>query len=511
MNKIERIGIIDIGSNSIRLAIYEETDHTAHRIIEESKDSARLSQKIRSDDTLPDEDIGTIVQTLNHFKMLCEANQTAKIRAVATAAIRNARNSTEIIDKLQKGTGLDIEILSGSEEARLGFLGTINTIDIEDGFLIDIGGGSTEVTLFHNRAIVNSISFPFGSVNTTKKFTREGELDESDCKRIKSMVVEELMNEPWIASKKGLTLIGLGGTIRSIGKLDQRRKNYSLPLTHNYEMEAKVVDLLVEELSALPVEKRKKLEGLSKDRADIIVPGLLILQTIFHYIEAVSYRISGSGLREGLYFETISPKQPKVPNVLKYSVRNLLSLHPSVPLQHVEQVNKIALKLFDDLQTVHEYGPRIREFVDVASLLYRIGVTVLYYEYAKHTFYLMAHSRIDGLSHREILICALSASYKHKHRTRKMCLEYKDILTESDGQLIIKLGTLLQLAIALDRSETQPVQEIIAIPKKNILELNLKCTHLPMIEWREIQNLQRDFQREWNLQIVCEQPIISTK
>jgi exopolyphosphatase/guanosine-5'-triphosphate,3'-diphosphate pyrophosphatase len=503
MTNPKRIGIIDIGSNSIRLVINEETEHGAHHVIDESKESARLSEKIGADGTLKFEDQQALCQTLNYFKKICEANRTAIIRAVATAAIRNAVNSEEILSFVEQNTGLKIELLRGEEEARLGFLGMINSLDLQDGFLVDIGGGSTEISLFQNRNLVKSVSFPFGSVNTSKRYTRKGELNEEDMDDIRTMVENALEKQKsWLQSRKGLPLVGLGGSIRNICKLDQRQKKYSLPLTHNYDMEASSVDRLMEQLSTLSVENRKKVEGMSKDRADIIVPGLIILRTIFRFVGASHYKISGSGIRDGIYYETVFPHQPKIEHVLQHSVRNLLALHPSVPVVHVKHVNKLALKLFEEMKVIHTLGARSRDYLDVASLLYRIGVTVLYYEYAKHTFYLMAHSRIDGLSHREILICAFIASYKNKNRTKKMCLEYKDILSETDFYMIERLGMLLQLAIALDRSETQPIESFSAeIIRKDLL-LHLECSDWPVIEWRQVQLIQKEFKKIWDLQII---------
>jgi exopolyphosphatase/guanosine-5'-triphosphate,3'-diphosphate pyrophosphatase len=392
--------------------------------------------------------------------------------------------------------------LSGEEEARLGFLGMINTIDVSDGFLIDIGGGSTEITLFQNRMIIQNVSFPFGSVNTTKRFTSNGNLSTEDAERIRSMVEAALEKQAWLRGHNGMPLVGLGGTIRSICKLDQRQKKYSLPLTHNYDINAQTLDLMLQQLTPMSVENRKKVEGMSKDRADIIVPGLIILQTVFRFIGASHYKISGSGLRDGLYYETVFTSEPKVPDVLNHSVRNLLALHPSVPIVHIKHVNRLALKLYDDLQHYHTLDLRHRDYLNAASLLYRIGVTVLYYEYAKHTFYLMAHSRIDGLSHREILVCALIASYKNKNRTRKIYSEYKDILSDADFQLVVQLGMLLQLAIALDRSETQPIQNLSAHLNKKELALQLECSHSPIIESREIELLQKEFKKVWDLQII---------
>lgn len=511
MEHLQRMGIIDIGSNSIRLVIYEMNGTTSYRVIDESKEAARLSERIGGDGRLEDEDITSIVHTLEHFKMLCEANKTKRIRAVATAAVRNASNSQEIVRKLEEQTGIHVEILPGDEEARIGFLGMINTMDIQDGLLIDIGGGSTEVSLFIGRRLVNSVSFPFGSVNTTKKYTKNGQVDANDIAAMSQMILSWVEKEPWIRGHQGLPLIGLGGTIRSVCKLDQRARKYSLPMTHFYPMEASTVNRMLSELAPMPVEKRKKVDGMSSGRADIIVPGLVIMQTIFEFAGASHYIISGTGLRDGLFFETMNPDNPQLVDVLEHSVQNLLSLHPSVPARHVEQANRLALKLFDDLQGLHHLSTRTRSYLHVASLLYRIGVTVLYYDYLKHTYYLIAHSRLYGLNHREILICALIASFKNKSRTRQQYLEHKDILAESDCQLIIQLGTLLHLAIALDRSETQPIQRLTALHHRNELELRLECSHAPLIELREIRSISKDFKKVWGLNLVArEVPTAST-
>jgi exopolyphosphatase / guanosine-5'-triphosphate,3'-diphosphate pyrophosphatase len=499
METTSRIGIIDIGSNSVRLVIYEVSGKDAYRVIDESKESARLSEKIRQDGSLKREDAMGIVHILNHFRTLCQAHHTDKIRAVATAAIRNASNSAEIVGILKEETGIEVETLSGEMEARYGFLGMINSMDIQDGLLIDIGGGSTEVSLFLGRSLIHSVSFPFGSVNTTKRFTKDGVADADTAAKIRHMVLAALEKEPWIKGHQGLPLIGLGGTIRTLGKLDQRARKYSLPLAHQYQMEKGTIEQLLAALSTMPPEKRKKVDGMTGSRADIIVPGMLILQTVFDYSGASHYMVSGSGLRDGLFYDVLNPGQAQFSNVLEHSVRNLLALHPSVSLLHVEQVNRLALKLFDDLQGLHHLSIRSRAYLHVASLLYRIGITVFYYDYPKHTFYLIAHSRLYGLTHREVLICAMIASYKNKNRTRQLFLEHKDILTESDCLLVERLGSLLQLAVALDRSETQPVRRLTAIARTGGIRLQLECTHHPGIEIRETGTITKEFKKVWSL------------
>lgn len=501
---MERFGIIDIGSNSIRLVVYERTPEGAYRVIDETKEAARLSERLDKDGRISDADLTYIANTLRRFQLLCEHHGATRIRAAATAAVRNSPDRDKIVQTLNRETGLPIEVLSGEEEARLGFLGMINTIDLADGLVVDIGGGSTEVLLFRDRAVVNSVSFPFGAVNTMKRFGNDGDIDAEAAGRIADMVGKALADEPWIAAAAGLPLIGLGGTVRSLCKIDQRERKYSLPLTHHYQMTAEDTEEWVGRLLSLTYEQRKRIEGLSKDRADIIVPGLLILHTVFRAANASHYVVSGSGLRDGIFFETLRPEAPQFSDVLEHSVHNLLALHPAVSKKHVYQVERLAMKLFADLGEQHGLNHRAGTYLHVAALLYRIGITINFYNYQKHTYYLLAHSRVDGLTHREILLCALIASFKSEKRLRPLFAEHRDVLGEADFSMIVRLGALLQLAVALDRSATQPVAAVAAQPIGRELRLTVAYRHTWAIEKREVETLSKDFAKQWGFKLRIE-------
>ncbi|MBP1963659.1 Ppx/GppA phosphatase family protein [Paenibacillus aceris] len=511
MSSGTKIGIIDIGSNSIRLVIYEINELGAYRVISEHKDSARLSERIGYDGNLHSKDIISIVPILSHYALLCRVHEVQTVRAVATAAIRNAANSTDIIRVLEEQTGLQIEVLSGTEEARYGYLGVINTIDIRDALIIDIGGGSTEVTLLRNRTLVNSVSFPFGAVNTTRQFMKNANLTEQETVDIRRMVEEAITAHPWITQSPNLPMIGLGGTIRTLGKMSQKRAKYSLPLAHNYELKPGELRSFVTLLSSLPIEKRRKIDGLSKERSDIIVPGLIILDTLFQAANASQCIISGSGLRDGLFFETFNPKQPINQDVLESSIHNLLSLHPNGAEKHVRRVDQLAMQLYGKLAAHSDLEVGCQRYLHTAALLHRIGVSVHYYQYLKHTQYMIANARIDGLTHREIVICSLIATFKTKSRTHQQALAFKDILKESDEPLIVKLGTLLKLAIALDHSETQPVHELVVTRSETSLTLKLLCVHNPILELKELAAITKEFEKTWGLKLKTQAGVFSKK
>ncbi|SFM20849.1 exopolyphosphatase / guanosine-5'-triphosphate,3'-diphosphate pyrophosphatase [Paenibacillus sp. 1_12] len=500
MGNNRRIGIIDIGSNSIRLAIYEINDLHAHRVIGEFKQSARLSSRIGSDQILHAPDIRDIVAILIQFKQICMTNQVTEVRAAATAAIRNAANSQEIISQLLQESGTEIELLSGEDEAVIGFLGMSSSLDIEDGILVDIGGGSTEVSIFRNRKLEQSVSFPFGAVNTARKFSTDGSFNDDQLKNIRHMVLGAIAEEPWIEQNPQLPLVGMGGTIRSLSKISQKKRKYTLSRTHNYKMDAAEMEQLVKWLPSMSTDKRKKVDGLSKDRVDIIIPGMLILDTIFQAAKCSHYVISGAGLRDGLFQGKYLPvSQQSAPSILEQSTANLLGLHASAPIEHLKQVAGHAVLLYDALQGIHQYDNRMRICLHTAALLHRIGVSMNYYQFAKHSFYMIAHSPLNGLSHREILICAGIASYKTKGKVHQTYQQYKDVLHETDVDIITKLGTLLQIAIALDASETQAIASISAAVVGQHLHILAETQYNPSVEYREVDNVQKDFHKIWNL------------
>ncbi|RTE09242.1 Ppx/GppA family phosphatase [Paenibacillus whitsoniae] len=495
----QHIGIIDIGSNSIRLVLYEVNSFGAYRVVGEYKNSARLSERMGPDGLLPTKDILSIVPILAHYQRLCRLHGVGTIRVAATAAIRNSGNTADIVRLLQEHTGLHIEVLSGYEEARYGYLGVINAIDIRDCLIIDIGGGSTEVTLVQGRELIQSVSFPFGAVNTTRQFAKGDVLSEQASHNIRSMVVQAIAEHPWIRETPGLPMIGLGGTIRTLGKMSQRRKKHSLSLAHNYELRTGELREFLSLLSAMPLEKRKKIDGLSKDRADIMVPGLLIMDTIYEAAGASKVVISGSGLRDGLFYELFRPEQPVKPDVLEACLDNLLGLHPNAAVQHVRHVDRFAMQLYDALEATAGNGSsRDKELLHTAALMYRIGASVHYYQFLKHTQYVIQGVHLEGLSHREIVIASLLATFKTKSRTQQQALAHKDLLLESDLSLIVKLGILLKTAIALDISETQPVQELRVAKSGNLLTLHLVCTHDVGLELKELSNISKDLEKAWN-------------
>jgi exopolyphosphatase/guanosine-5'-triphosphate,3'-diphosphate pyrophosphatase len=493
-------GIIDIGSNTVRLSVYQLGENGAYRVVDQGRWAARLSQRMGSDGTLPDEVVNELAEVLRHYGRICEKHGASRVRAVATAAIRQAANRDDVIRQLQEATGITVDILSGEDEARIGSAAVLNSLTVANGFVIDIGGGSTEVTLIRDRKVVSAVSFPIGCVNTSARHhLGGGPVPRGKLADIQIEVKQLLDGETWITEHPGLPLIGLGGTVRAIAKLRQRESGYPFPLLHGYGLAAEEIDATLNDLSALSLEQRRKKPGLSKDRGDVIVPGLAILLGVIQQTRCSGLVVSGTGLRDGLFYETCLPHLRLAfgEDVLEESIRNLNALYPTAPHGHLEQVRRLAVSMYDRLRSEADFPEGSRRLLDAAARLFRIGAVVDYNDCAEHTFYMLMHTHWNGLSHREMIITAAIASYTGANALRRKLAPYRPMLREGDAEAIAKLGTLLQLACALDRSESQAISSLELRIKGSKLQLIAQADHSLPVETTEIESMAKEFKKNW--------------
>jgi exopolyphosphatase/guanosine-5'-triphosphate,3'-diphosphate pyrophosphatase len=499
-NKIT--GIIDIGSNTVRLAVYQLTENGAYRVLDQGRWSARLSQKMDAGGSLPDEAVDELGEVLRHFCRICRKYGAERIRAVATAAIRQAVNRDSIIRRLYSSTGLSIEILTGEDEARIGSRAMLNSLSLTDCFVVDIGGGSTEITLIRNRKVVSAVSFPIGCVNTSSRFALgDGLVSPSLLSDIQSEVRRMLSKEQWISRNPGIPLIGLGGTVRALGKLHQQETGYPFHQLHGYEILNSNVSKTLDSLAKISVEQRRKLPGLSKDRGDVIVPGLAILLGVVQQTQTSRLVVCGAGLRDGLFFETCLPhyESDSEDYVLEESIRNLNALYPVAPEGHLNQVRRLALTLYDQLASSTVIPAYSRLLLDTAARLFRIGAVIDFNDSADHTFYMLLHTHWNGLSHREMIITAAIASYRGSNPLRKKLAPYRIMLEDGDIEAIAKLGTLLQLAAALDRSESQAITKLELHVKGKKLQLTAHAGHPLPVEHMEVESCAKEIKKNWGV------------
>jgi len=477
--KQKKVAIIDLGSNSIRILIMKVYEDGAYKIADQGKEMVRLSENMGSEMTLKPEPIERTIYTLSLFKKIISSHNVDYVFPVATAALRNAKNRVEVLTKIKEETGFDFYVATGEDEAFFDYLGVVNTIDIKDCLIIDIGGGSTELAWVENWELKEAISLPYGAVILTEKFIGKGKCTVEKAEKIRRFMIEQLENIKWLNEVKKLPLVGLGGSIRALAKIDRKRIGFPLKNLHNYQMSSKEVNQAYERvLNAEDEEERKKIPGVGRDRADIIVGGLTPVKALMDYMKTDKLIISGNGLREGVFFkhylDDLSSGNNRVKDVLFHSVNNIL-LNYEVNISHSTHVQSLALTIFDQTRNLHKMGDDERMLLSVSALLHDIGLYVDYYNHQNHGFYLVLNSRINGLRNRELVMCAFIVGMHRNMEFKTDWKSYNMLIHKDDYKTIRQLGLFLRIAEMLDRDESGSVESIICQLDRKQLELELRA------------------------------------
>lgn len=486
---MDKIAVIDMGSNSIRMVIFQVAEEMYH-LIDDTKETVRLSEKMGAELMLKPQAMKRALATLTRFMKICRSRNVTTIIPITTAAVRQAKNQREFLSLVEQETGLRFRILTGHEEGYYGFLGIINSFAIEQGLTLDIGGGSSEVTFFTNRELQHSVSLPFGAITLTERF-------RDDANQLKQYLHKIFLEPSWIQGGLGVPLIGLGGTVRNIARIHRHLIGYPLESAHHYEMSKEQVDQTINHIASLSVQELQSLPGLSKDRADIILAGGLIVQTLMETSHSSSLLISGNGLREGLFFEYYYGDKDyrSGVEVTMSDVVNMMQVY-NVDINHSRHVAFLAVRLFDELRALHNWGEREKQLLLIAAYLHDVGVAVSFYEWHKHTFYVLLHSKFAGLTHRERLLVAMLASFKNKKKMREFVQPYLMILKPEDEETITKLSILLLMARAFDRALSKDIVDVTCKLQNKEIQITAMTTSPDIdLELKEANEFQPRFEK----------------
>ena len=298
---MERRAIIDIGSNSVRLIIYRIKGDSTFKVINEAKRTIRLGSYLREDDYLSESGLNILLKVLKVFKDICKRYEVLEIYVVATEAIRRSINKYDVCNKIKLDLGLEVNILSGLEEAKYGYLAIKNSMLEKNAVLLDLGGSSMEITLMENGEFKETISLPLGSIPLTKMFNN---LESKEMEiELNKFIYDRLQEISWLKKNNNLNVIGIGGIAKHIGRVSKGNEDYPKELLHNYSMTRDEISKIYAEFLKLPIKERSNFKGLSKKRAEIFAAPLGAILVILKYFDSEKYIISAIGLREGIIYE----------------------------------------------------------------------------------------------------------------------------------------------------------------------------------------------------------------
>ncbi len=460
-----RIAAIDVGSNSVHMIVCRIRPDLSFEVIDREKDMIRLGAGTLSRHALPEASLATAMQTLAKFRRLAESHGVDEIIAAATSAVREADNGGDFISAAKRQIGLRVRVISGTEEARLIHLAAGYAIGIGQrrAVVIDLGGGSTEITLGTAARCELGKSFKLGAIRLTERFAKRDPMTRADERRLVRHIQRETNTYLRAIRRRGFQrVIGTSGTIQALGALaaGAGRPDDIRRLTVN----AADISRLRKRLVGMPLEARLKIPGLDPRRADLSGVGAVIIDTLLAGLGAEELTLCDFALREGLVLDYMKRNTAHIrtaeryPDVRRRSVIELGERCNYWPV-HARQVARLSLALFDATQKQHGLGPQEREWLEYGAMLHDIGAHISYESHHKHSDYLIRNGGLRGFDPEEIEIIGLVARY-HRQATPKRTHEgYRD-LPRARRQTVKVLGAIVRLAEGLDRSHAQVVADL---------------------------------------------------
>lgn len=496
----EKIALIDIGSNTIRLVIFEITNDFNLYELQNIKTPTRLSQYLNENKTMSQDGIDALVQVIKTFVAVTEQYDVAQILPMATAAIRQSTNRADITQQVLEQTGISLQIVPEEKEAYFGSYAVTLSTETKDGVTVDIGGGSTEITYFENKEIVRYHSFPFGVVTLKQIFFGGKEHNnEKAIKKMTTYIQEAFSSLDWLYNL-GVPITAIGGSARSIANVHQRQTNYPLAGVHGYQMSREDLAQTLALFKSLTIPELQELDGLSQDRTDIIIPANSVFQALFDEVKAPTFIFSNKGLREGIIMDYLNNKSENQAfskeNTSTQSIYKLgLSYHTQDKV--ADQRGNLVSMLYEELCKggIMEKDRYIARLLQYGSYLYYLGIYVESGAVSQHTFYIISNSELNGFSHHERVSVALLASFKNRSLFNQYLEPFDSWFNTTYINQIKELGGIIKFANALNDSHLSVVKNITLTQKENGYELLLYYKGSIIAEeyraMRQLKHIQR--------------------
>ncbi len=479
-----RIAAIDIGTNSIHMIVVQVRPDLSFEVIDREKDMVRLGAGGLDGRSLTPTAVGAALQTLSKFKRIAESHKVDEIVAAATSATREAENGGDFIAEVDRLTGIRIRVISGTEEARLIHLAAGYGVDIggTTAVVVDIGGGSVEITLGTATHLTLGRSFKVGVIRLTEKFVKSDPLSGGDERRLIKHLNREMGSYiDQIVGRKFDRVIGTSGTILSLGLMAASAEHGQVvDDLRNRRVSAKALHRLRKHLIESDISERLVTPGMDPRRADLSVAGSVLFDTIVRRLGAGEFTLCDLALREGLVLDYIHRNSARIRKVERYPDvrrRSIVELGERCGYwsEHAQQVARLALNIFDQTRSVHALSDKEREWLEYGALLHDVGVHISYERHHRHSYYLIKNGDLRGFDPAEIEVIALIARY-HRQATPKKAHDGYGELKGPLRRTVKTLAAMVRLAEGLDRSHAQALSGVDLYPRGDDYLARLRAT-----------------------------------
>jgi len=476
--KQNRLAAIDIGTNSIRSIVIQVDAAGEYKVLDDEKVTVRLGEGLNQSGSIAPAAWRRALEALSRQKKIIDGYQVRSIEAVATSAVRKAANGTDFISAIRNETGLEVEVISGEDEAELAALSAFHNFDLEGvrHLIFDIGGGSLELITAQGNHIEAILSLELGAVFLTENLLKSDPVNQEEHHKLRKHIRKALKNSFESQDRSAMQcLVGSGGTITSIAAMVMAGRRERHDSVHGYELIRSEVVHLLAKLLRMSDKERRSLTGLSPDRSDIIIAGVTMVDELMDFFQVNLLKVNERGIREGLILRgrrrlQLLP-QEKPPRSWRGSVLEFArSCH--FDEGHSLQVAKLALEIFQALSSRFGFTEKDRRLLEAAALLHDVGYFINYSSHHKHSYHLIRHADLFGFTPRERELIASIARYHRKPLPKKKHEQYSRLAAD-DQALVSRFGGIVRLCDGLDRRRNGVVETLDCTLTPSTLRLSL--------------------------------------
>ena len=500
-------GALDIGSNSVRMQAAEVVASGPVRILAEERQVTRLGDSVFHQGRISDETLKLTTAVLGRMARTFEKEGVDHVRAVATSALRDARNQGEFLEQAREALGIDVEIISGQEESRLIHLGVESSWPhpTDDIFIFDIGGGSAELIQAHRGHLKAAFSKPLGAVRLTRTFLKDDPPTERQLHQLDEYIEQKL--SPVLrsfGSVRPRRTIATSATASSLVCAAHRVPRARRDLIDRIRISRAQLRRMYKDLSRRSLSERRLAPGIGPRRAEVIIAGCAVLCRVLEDFRLPSLYYSRAGVRDGLIADLAQgdteARSSRLDEDRRRVVRDLAQRY-GVPLGHADKVATMAATLFVSLQPLHNLPESAGRYLEAAAYLHDIGHFVSDTRHHRHSFYLVANSDLAGFTARERMLVANLCRY-HRKALPSPNQENFRALSDNDQQLVERLIPPLRLADSLDRSREQRVSDVRVRIRRSRVELQIVASQEVDLEQWAAQQVDDAFRQVYNCSLI---------
>ena len=474
LDKTIKIAVIDLGTNSLRLQIFEISDGQ-FELVDDIKEIIRLGDDIYTSGKILNHSISNLIKILSEMKSICNVKNVLKIRFIATASLREAENAKDVARAIFQEVGISPEIITGEKEAEFAYLASMAHFEMDNSNILitDIGGGSAEFVITEDGKIAYSESTSLGCNRLSHRFLKDDPPTQIQLREIKKYISDFLKNRPFNTNIEHI--ICLGGTLNNVANIQYKSSNQTASKVRY--VDRKFIKKFLRIICEKSMAERIKISGLEPKRADLVIPATILIDCLMEICGKSGFYTLSGGLRIGVLVDTLNSMgvslnfQTKQDSLRISRVLDICKKYKA-EISHLKHVRNLSVMIFDQLKEFLGLTDSDRDILEAAALLHDIGNYISYSQHHKHSYYLIKNSDLIGYTDEEIEIIANVARYHRKSPPKKTHENFMKLDVCQKDKVRILSG-ILRVADALDRSHDQRVKDISLDIHNDVIKMNI--------------------------------------